>query len=69
MAGLGLAVVYGIVRNHHGFIQCESRKNEGTSFKIYFPVITYVPKELSEERGCALMSDEKKQYLLSFHHQ
>jgi len=37
--GLGLAMVYGIVRNHHGYIDCESRPGEGTTFRIYLPVI------------------------------
>jgi len=49
--GLGLAVVYGILKNHHGFIECESRKGRGTTFKIYFPVITYVPKKEKEGKA------------------
>jgi len=35
--GLGLAVVHGIVTNHNGFIDVESRPNEGSRFIIYFP--------------------------------
>lgn len=34
--GLGLASVYGTIRNHHGAIQVESKLKEGTCFKIYF---------------------------------
>ena len=37
--GLGLAMVYGIVKSHSGYITCESEPDRGTSFKIYFPVI------------------------------
>jgi PAS domain S-box-containing protein len=37
--GLGLAMVYGIVKNHGGYIMCDSKPGEGTIFKIYFPVI------------------------------
>ncbi len=37
--GLGLAMVYGLVRAHKGHIQCESKRGEGTTFKIYWPAI------------------------------
>ncbi|MBF0528200.1 MAG: response regulator [Deltaproteobacteria bacterium] len=37
--GLGLASVYGIVKNHGGYITCSSQLGRGTVFQIYFPVI------------------------------
>lgn len=35
--GLGLASVYGIIKNHEGFINVESQEGHGASFMFYLP--------------------------------
>ncbi len=36
--GLGLAVVWGTVKDHHGYINVESAERVGSTFTLYFPV-------------------------------
>lgn len=38
--GLGLATVYGIIKQHEGYIEARSRVGEGAAFSIYLPAST-----------------------------
>ena len=44
--GLGLATVYGIVKQHKGFITVESEAAQGTTFSVYLPAAEGSPDEL-----------------------
>ncbi len=48
--GLGLAMVYGIVKDHGGYIFVDSKQNEGTTFTIYLPVTDHAPVVKEVER-------------------
>ena len=36
--GLGLSIVYGIVKQHSGYIDCASEPGKGATFRVYIPV-------------------------------
>lgn len=44
--GLGLATVYGMVKEHGGSIECSSTVNHGTTFTIYLPQLEDTPVSL-----------------------
>lgn len=45
--GLGLSIVYGIVKQHNGYIDVVTRPNEGTTFKLYIPAVEPKGEEAS----------------------
>lgn len=61
-AGLGLAIVYSIVRSHRGSIVVESEEGKGSTFQIYIPVVD--PQKLSSQGGADAKPKEKPHTIL-----
>ncbi len=49
--GMGLAMVYGIVRNHGGSIEVRSKLGEGTAFDLYLPLVAGAARPRLRESG------------------
>ena len=71
-SGLGLASLYGIIKNHGGFINVYSEKGKGTTFNIYLPasknkikkeVPEFLPYEIQYGRETVLLVDDEKMVL------
>jgi two-component system, cell cycle sensor histidine kinase and response regulator CckA len=68
--GLGLAAVYGIVKNHRGFIHASSEKGLGATFEILFPAFEEEEKDIGEDtlvgpqkgkpKGTVLLVDDEE---------
>jgi CheY-like chemotaxis protein len=61
-SGLGLAVVYGIVKQHKGYVSCDSIPEKGTTFRIYLPAIETEPVQY--ERMDPLSASEGTETIL-----
>jgi len=68
--GLGLASVYGIVKGHGGYVDVESEKGRGTTFKIYLPAskeevynTIEPPDHISKGTGTILLVDDEEMVL------
>ena len=46
-SGLGLSLVYGVVKNHGGFVRVYSEPGEGSTFRVYLP---FSGKDIVQEK-------------------
>ncbi len=67
--GMGLAMVYGIVKNHHGYIGVTSTLGVGTTMRVYLPSVLCENSQTKEEpvsipsegTGHVLIIDDEKE--------
>jgi len=53
-SGLGLSIVFSIIRKHSGFVKVESAVNSGTSFILYLPAVKTAPPQKREPLAALL---------------
>ena len=63
--GLGMSVVYGIVKEHDGFINVYSEPGFGTSFKIYLPIIPSKTGSVTEDGEEKILPSGRETILLA----
>ncbi len=60
--GLGLAQIYGIVKQHEGYITVDSRVGQGATFTLYFPALA--THALAEDDGTETLAKGRGQTVL-----
>jgi signal transduction histidine kinase/CheY-like chemotaxis protein len=62
--GLGLATVYGIVKQHDGHVRVESVPGQGTTFTVYFPRVEAVPGDEDDAEPAEVAAHGRERILL-----
>jgi len=68
--GLGLAMVFGAVKTHHGFVEVDSIPGNGSSFHIYLPLLEQAAQsddeqtvQIAEGRGELILLADDEQFV------
>jgi CheY-like chemotaxis protein len=70
--GLGLATVYGIAKQHGGWVEAQSQPGQGSTFRIYIPIckeqseivpVPSVPQSVSGGSETVLVVEDEKELL------
>jgi signal transduction histidine kinase len=70
--GLGLAMLYGIVKEHEGYVIVQSAVGKGTTFHVYLPVkeqMSLLPeetKDVSAREGETILAIDDEEAILDF---
>ena len=62
--GLGLSLVYTIVKLHHGCINVDSERMKGSTFTVYIPVLSSAYSEGDIERGSSVAEEVIREKIL-----
>jgi nitrogen-specific signal transduction histidine kinase/CheY-like chemotaxis protein len=62
--GLGLSIAYGIIKQHNGHIEVDTKPGEGTTFKIYLPVDSQIVTDNIETEHLPVLPGGEKETIL-----
>jgi PAS domain S-box-containing protein len=58
--GLGMAMIYGLVKQHSGYIDLESEPRQGTTVRIFFPAVVPAEERRSAEMGSPTLGGKER---------
>jgi len=62
--GLGLATVYGIAKQHQGWVEVSSKVGVGTTFRVFFPALNTTVVETDDQNDSIMMASGGRETIL-----